>query len=232
MAEVGVVGVEPGGAGEWPVPSVISLARVLVDAFSRFDQRGAFGVWRLWVGVLVALLLYERRVHASGKAVCLLGVRRGRAALAAAAFVALAGVFGAVWPFAGFSFLVVALGAFAPLAWNAVRELPARIHLARATPAGRHVYLHSFASVRPGAGAELLQQVCSEADRGGLPIALDAEAHALVEYYRAFGFQECGRPVRFPGGQELQRMWRPARPRAVVAGCHRDVVVRQGGSRS
>lgn|GEM_PF-2379141 len=189
--------------------SVVCLAEVVVLAFSRFEQRSVVARWQLWLGAVMALWLYERRVHWSGKSLCLLGLRRGRAAIAVAALVVLTGVLGVISVVLAVGFLTLNLLVFLPLAWNGLREIPARLRLAAVTPAGRHLYVHSFASTRRGAGAELLGGLCSEADSSNTPLVLDVEAPRLVQYYRAFGFRTCGGPVRFPDGHELQRMWRP-----------------------
>jgi hypothetical protein len=189
--------------------SAFSLARVVVGAFGRFERHGALGAWQLWVGALAGLWLYERRVHTSGKAVCLLGMRRRSVAFGTVALVVVAGLLGATSALAVEGLAVVVVLTFLPFAWRGVREMPARVRLSAVTPAGPNIYLHSFASVERGAGAELLRQVCKDADDAGAPLALDASAPRLVEYYRTFGFLVCGNPVRFPDGNELQRMWRP-----------------------
>jgi len=203
--------VEAGCGSAQRQPSLLGLSRVVLEAFNKVERRGALRTWGLWVGTLVALLLYERRVHRSGKALCLLGLRRGRVASAAASLVVVSGVLGTISGALALSLVAIVVLAFSPLAWNGIRDLPARLYLARATPEGAHVYLHSFASTQPGAGAEVLRQICVEADFSATALALDAGSPRLVDYYRAFGFGTCGRPVTGRRGSQLQRMWRPPR---------------------
>jgi hypothetical protein len=191
------------------------LVRVELAAFSRFEDRSTFERLALApcrvVAVTTAMLAYDRRVHPSGRAVCLLGPRRARTAAGAIGALPAIGVVGAMAPvlaevLVGTFLLVV----FLPLAVQAVRAWPANMQLGRFTPPVRHVYLHALASGEPGAGAKLLRSVVAEADAGGLALVLDADNGTLARYYGQSGFTPLGAPVRMPAGSYRVRMWRPA----------------------
>lgn len=70
--------------------------------------------------------------------------------------------------------------------------------LGRVRPSGGWS-LHNFAGDPryPGAGRELLEAVCHQADALGRVLYLDATAARLVAYYRSFGFEERAH-VRLP----------------------------------
>jgi hypothetical protein len=123
--------------------------------------------------------------------------------------VALAGLVGAVLPPLGWALLVLTALAFLPLAVRATVALPARRRLGRLGPPGhrRYVYVHSVASTRPGAGAELMTSLAGEADQKGWLLVLDAGNDSLGAYYSKFGFARGG-AVRMPDGTVRVRMWR------------------------
>jgi predicted N-acetyltransferase YhbS len=83
------------------------------------------------------------------------------------------------------------------------------MRLGRTGPPGhRHqVYVHSVASTRPGAGAELMASLAGEADQKGWLLFLDAGNEELGTYYSRFGFARAG-AVRMPDGTVRVRMWR------------------------
>lgn len=194
-------------------PSVFELASVVTIAFDRVEPRGRVRRWAFWAGTLAALFLYERRVHESGRAVCLLGLKRRRVAAGAAALVALEVLAGGVSTAAAVGVVMATAAILVPLGVAGLRVLPARARLAGRTPRGRyrcpHRYLHSLASTKPGTGAELLRQVCAEADSKDRHLFLETGSGRLVSYYAGFGFEPCGNPVRFPNGELHLRMWRP-----------------------
>jgi hypothetical protein len=194
------------------VPSAWRLVGVEVQAFDRARPLSWFGRIAFAGATGLALVAFHRRVHPSGRAMCLLGPRPGRiAAATAGVLLALAAVTVLSPVGAGAVLAVTALLAL-PSAVRAVRGLPAAAALRRASPPGHHVYLHSLASTKPGDGAELLRMVTGEADDKGWSIVLDAGSLGLVRYYERFGFQaRCG-PVLAPGGGQRVRMWRPACP--------------------
>jgi len=81
--------------------------------------------------------------------------------------------------------------------------------LCRLGPRGRRrrVYVHSVASTRPGAGAELMTSLAGEADQKGWLLVLDAGNERLGTYYSRFGFARGG-AVKMPDGNLRVRMWR------------------------
>ena len=99
--------------------------------------------------------------------------------------------------------------ALLPFAIGAVKARPGRKELAKLTPPGRHVYVHSVASQLPGAGAQLLRGLTQEANDKGWSLVLDASNERLVRYYEQFGFVVRGAGVRMPDGARHVRMWRP-----------------------
>ena len=159
-------------------------------------------------GMLVALGAFERRVHSSGQAVCLLAPRWPRLAIFTAGGVVGVGIIGALSPALGGALLALTALAFLPLAVRAAIALPATRRLHRIGPPGRHLYVHSVASTRAGAGAELLGSLAVEADEKGWLLALDAGNASLETYYSRFGFTRGG-AVRMPDGRRQVRMWRP-----------------------
>lgn len=194
--------------------SVFSLASVETEAFCRRRVVSRRSHVALWVLMLVAILTFDRRVAPSGKAVCLLAPRRGRQVLlfgALALFVCL--VAGAA--------PVPALASVALLIVFSVRTLSGRLgelqqggRLRRRVPDGRHLYVHSVASVQPGAGSELMRELVMEADEKGWSLLLDADNEALARYYTEFGFvaqhpEDISRPGRV-------RMYRPISERVLT----------------
>ncbi len=170
--------------------------------------------------VLLTLAVYERRTHPSGQAVCLLGLRRGRFWGGVAALALLICAAGALSTYAGAALAVAVVALLLPRSVGALRALGGRGRLRTLTPPGCCVYVHSVASARPGAGAELLRRLTHEADGKGWSLVLDASNEKLVGYYAKFGFAARGLAVRMPDGSRRVRMWRP--PTAVELGCHGD----------
>lgn len=201
--------------------SVVELAGVVASAFQRVDPRGPFGRSARRGIALVALVLYERRVHETGRALCLVNARWGRVIAITGCFVVCVGVLGLVSEVAAMACLIALACTLAPLGVGGARALPAQARLSGQTPAGRHKYVHSLASVERGAGAELLGALCDEADLKHWSLVLDAGSSKLVSYYEMFGFRTCGRPIRMPNGQFHVRMFRAWRV---------DVVQRAQGS--
>lgn len=188
-------------------PSLWRLAAVETEAFVGRDRRNAVSKAALTAGMLVALGAFERRVHSSGQAVCLLAPRWRRLVIFTTGAVVGAGIIGALFPWAGAALLALTAVVFLPLAVRATVALPATRRLHRIGPPGRHVYVHSVASTRPGAGAELLGSLAVEADEKGWLLALDAGNESLETYYSKFGFTRGG-AVRMPNGSRRVRMWR------------------------
>jgi hypothetical protein len=160
-------------------------------------------------GMLIALGAFDRRVHPSGQAVCLLAPRWPRLVLSTTGAVVIAGLIGAVLAPLGWALLVLTALVFLPLAVRATMALPAKRRLGRIGPPGRrrHIYVHSVASTRPGAGAELMTLLAGEADQKGWLLVLDAENENLGAYYLRFGFARGG-AVSMPDGTVRVRMWR------------------------
>jgi hypothetical protein len=168
----------------------------------------------LWL----TLAVYERRTHPSGQAVCLLGLRRGRFWGGVLGLTLLICAAGAVSTYAGAALAVAVVVLLVPGSVGALRALGGRGRLGRLTPPGCCVYVHSVASTRPGAGAELLRRLIHEADGKGWALVLDSSNEKLVGYYARFGFAARGPAVIMPDGSRRVRMWRP--PTAVERGCH------------
>jgi hypothetical protein len=162
--------------------------------------------------MLIALGAFDRRVHASGQALCLLAPKWLRVVVLTTAAAVLAGLIGVLLPPLGWALSAVVVVVFVPLAARAAVALPATTRLHRMRPTGRHVYVHSLASTRPGAGAELLSALAREADQKGLLLVLDAGNEGLETYYVRFGFARAG-AVRMPDGTRRVRMWRQPQDR-------------------
>ena len=185
------------------------LAAVEVEAFSRCYCYGSHGRLRLRAAMLVAILLYERRTHPSGMALCLLGRRRARVAALIALSALGALVVGALAPqVSGCLLAVLGVLALRP-AIRSVRALRASAELRRAVPPGPYKYVHSLASTLPGAGAELLRALSREADEKGWSLVLDASDNKLARYYATCGFMLLSRGATMPDGAARLRMWRP-----------------------
>lgn len=190
--------------------SLLDLAGVVASAFDRVEPRGPLGRLARRVDALIALLGYERRVHESGRALCLVGLRWGRVTATTAALVVVAAIASAISEVAAATLVVVTVFMFLPLGVAAARSLPSRARLSGQTPRGRHRYVHSLASTKRGAGADVLRALCVEADVKHWSLVLDAGSEQLVGYYEAFGFRRCGSGVRMPRGRVHVRMVRPS----------------------
>ncbi len=163
--------------------------------------------------MFLALAVYERRTHPSGRAVCLLRLRHPRLiAFVAALVLAIIGV-GLLLAPAGIALAIVIVGLLLPGSLDAIRARAGKSRLERLMPPGQHRYLHSLASTLPGAGADLLRELTGEADRKGWSLSLDANNERLVGYYVKFGFTALGPAVPMPDGSCRVRMWRPATAR-------------------
>jgi hypothetical protein len=192
------------------VPPAWRLVAVEVRAFDRARPLNRLGRATFAAATGLAVVAFHRRVHPSGRAICLLGPRPGRIAAVIGGVLVVLAVVAALSPVAAATVLAATSLLALPSAVRAVIGLPEAAALRRASPPGRHVYLHSLASTKPGDGAELVRMVTAEADEKGWSIVLDAGSVALVRYYERFGFQARSRPVRAPHGGERVRMWRPA----------------------
>ena len=197
-----------------PAPSLWQLADVEALAFRAGIGCRAPSRFVFKAAMLIALGAFDRRVHSSGQAVCLLAPRRLRVVLATSAALVLAGLIGAVLPPLGWALLALTALVFLPLAVQAARALPARTRLSRIGPPGhrRRIYVHSVASTRRGAGAELMTSLAGEADQKGWLLVLDADNERLGTYYSRFGFARGG-AVTMPDGTVRVRMWRPPQGR-------------------
>ncbi len=164
------------------------------------------------MAILPSLILYERRMHPSGQAVCLLRLRRTRFCGIVAAVVVLVFAAAAVSPYAGAALATAMIVLLARGAVRAGRGLGAETRLRTLSPPGAHLYVHSLASTLPGAGAELLRDLAREADDKRWSMILDASNEKLSKYYENFGFLALGPAVHMPDGSSHLRMWRPAPP--------------------
>lgn len=162
--------------------------------------------------VLLSLVVSERRVHCSGKALCLL-VEDGKGhplrevALAVGGLGVLAVLVTEVpwlfWLIVGL--LLVFLG---PQLVTSLRVRRLNSSLRRWRPESRYVGVHTVASVRSGAGRELMSELNREADVKGWTLVVDAANEALVRYYGALGYMAVSDPVRMPWGESTVRMAR------------------------
>jgi hypothetical protein len=164
--------------------------------------------------MLVALATHHRRVHESGQALCLLGVRRSRMLVFLSA-TALAVIFiGGASPVAGMALAGAAAclwAATACRAWRS-RAVGTRPTMGAARDAVR---VHSVASIRRGAGAEVLQKLTEEADQKGWSLFLDAANTELARYYLRFGFRATATAPMRTGRDRVRRslrMWRHPSP--------------------
>jgi hypothetical protein len=165
--------------------------------------------------MLVTAATGQWRANPTGTAVYFLGVRSARKTLTVTlAAVGLAAVLVlAVTSTAAALALVVVLGlllwSLAPLAEAGWASRGARKQLKRSRPAGRTVVVHSVASVQPGEGRKLLEELNGEADRRGWTLALDAANQSLADkVYAPLGYRPTGEPVQMPWGQRLVPMAR------------------------
>jgi hypothetical protein len=193
--------------------SLWQLAGVQASAFNRANGPARKGHLTFRLTMFVALAVYERRTHPSGRAVCLLGLRYQRlVAFVSALVLGIIGV-GLLLPLAGIALAIVIVALLLPGSYDAIRARVGKRELERLTPPGQHRYLHSLASTLPGAGADLLKELTDEADCKGWFLSLDASNEKLVGYYVKFGFTALGPAVRMPDGSCRVRMWRPATAR-------------------
>ncbi len=189
--------------------SLWQLAGVEVRAFRGRDAGSVPGRVVFRAAILLSLVAYARRVHPSGRALCLLWLRPLRVVVAMMALISLVCAAGALYSVLGVAIAAVMAAALLPFTVGAVKARPGRKELAKLTPPGRHVYVHSVASQLPGAGAQLLRGLTQEADDKGWSLVLDASNEKLVRYYQQFGFVVRGAGVRMPDGARYVRMWRP-----------------------
>jgi hypothetical protein len=189
--------------------SLWHLAGIEACAFTCRGSTTKARLVRLRWTMFVSLVVYERRTHPSGRAVCLLRPRHGRFVGGTFALVLTVALMGVASPLAGTALAGAVVALLLPRCAGSVRAHSAKRLLERLTPSGRNVYLHSVASTLPGAGAELLWAVNREADAKGWYLVLDAANEKLTEYYETLGFCALGRPVRMPDHSYRVRMWRP-----------------------
>jgi hypothetical protein len=173
--------------------------------------------WLLRPTFWLQLVLGDWRANPSGTAVCSLNtgsLRTGiKATITVATLLAVAPtlvIFSTVtWP------LIVALALLAimylPLVRHSLTGIPARRRLHRTRPPGPLVFVHTVASIEPGAGRALLETVNAEADAKGWTMTLDAVNETLARYYANLGYQTLGPPVLMPYGQRVVPMIRHPR---------------------
>jgi hypothetical protein len=190
--------------------SVWHLADVEARAFRPTQDPGRVRRLRSKMAILLTLILYERRTHPSGQAVCLLGLRRTRFCIVVTGVVVLVLAATAVSPYLGSALAATLIGLLSPGGMQAGRALGAEARLRRLTPPGAHVHVHSVASTLPGAGAELLRELAREADSKGWSLVLDTGNDKLAKYYENLGFVALRPAVQMPDGSSHLRMWRPA----------------------
>ncbi|MGC8626244.1 MAG: hypothetical protein ACP5VR_01600 [Acidimicrobiales bacterium] len=191
-----------------PVVRTWRLARLESMAFSRYHRPNLAERVSLRAGMLVALVLCERRSDPSGGAVCLLGVRRGRLMVCVGGLVVAVMILGVFAPVAGGVCLVTLTAVFGCGAFRALKDVPSKARLGRAKPPGPFRYVHSFASALPGTGAEVLRALEKEADEKGWWLLIEASNQQLASYYEAFGFYRAGGAAGMSDGSEHVRMWR------------------------
>ena len=189
--------------------SLWHLAGVEVRAFGGRDARTFLRRALFRTAMLLSLVAYAKRVHPSGQALCLLWLRPWRFLGGIAALLLVVCTTGALYPVLGAVLVVVITAVLLPCVIGTVKARPGWKELAKLTPPGRHVYVHSVASQLPGAGAEVLRGLALEADEERWSLVLDASNEKLVRYYEQFGFRALGPGVQMPDGARHVRMWRP-----------------------
>lgn len=185
------------------------LSGVEANAFSRGSRPSWYARLSLRAGMLLALLVFEKRAHGSGCAVCLLGARRLRIACAVALLVVAVMALGALAPWVAAGALCIVAIMFGEQALGALRSLPAQCRLRRGRPPRPYRYVHSLASTRQGAGAELLVALEAEADDKGWWLVTEASNEKLAHYYEGLGFARLGPSVVMHDGSPHVRMGRP-----------------------
>jgi hypothetical protein len=190
--------------------SLWRLAGVEARAFGPVRRNSGLSRYPAQTAQLMSLIFYERRVHPSGQAVCLLGLRVWRFGAAVAALVVLIGCIGAFSPYTCIAVAVAVVVSLLPRAVRTGRAFAATARLRTLLPERPYVYVHSMASTLPGAGAELLAELAHEAGDKGWSLVLDASNQKLAAYYGRLGFVAQGEAVKMPGGGSRVRMWRGA----------------------
>ncbi len=196
--------------------SLWKLAGVEARAFGSHGGRSVMRQLPLRATFFLALTAYERRTHPSGQAVCLLGLCRGRLCVGLAGLVLLICLAGALSPYAGVTLALMVIVPLLPGSVGALRRFPGQRRLEPSAAPGKQIYVHSFASTRPGAGADLLGTLTREADEKGWALVLDANNERLTRYYGEFGFVARGPANGNPVGTWPVRMRR--RPGAPEGG--------------
>jgi hypothetical protein len=195
-------------------PSRWTLAKTVVTAYASRPAFAGVRPWLLRPTFWLQLVLGDWRANPSGTAVCSLNtgslLTRIKATITVVALLAVAPtlvIFSSVtWP------LIVALALLAimylPLARRSLTGIPARRRLRRTRPPGPLVFVHTVASIEPGAGRALLETVNTEADAKGWTMTLDAANENLARYYTQLGYQPLGPPVLMPYGERVVPMIR------------------------
>lgn len=197
--------------------SIWTLCAVETEAFA---PRGTCGPCRrTWVRamMLVALATHDRRAHESGQAVCLLKLRRLRmVAVLGGLAMAVVLVCGASPPISAL-LAVTAPAALARTAYRAWQSAPKGTG-ALTVPRGRgFVPVRCLASVRRGAGAELMGHLAAEADGRGWVLVVDAASVGLCHYYEQFGFVgQCRTMVAETSGRGSRRARMVRLPRSAT----------------
>ena len=188
--------------------SLWSLAGVEAEAFA--PRRGYWCLNRVMTRALMmlALVSYERRTDVSGQALCLLRPRRSRQAIIIGAAAFLTCLIAGASPVAGLTGVVLLIVLLGPRAVRSAIRARQRGALRQAIPKGQYVYVHSVASARSGAGAELLERLVREADSKGWSLLLDADNERLASYYGRFGFVRVRQTATIKAPAQLP-MWRP-----------------------
>lgn len=199
-----------------PEPGIWTLSAVATAAFGDQPQtRLQWPLARRWclrLMIIVSMLVSERRVHPSGRALCLLvrsknsGSGRAVALTLLALFALVALVIAA--PLAFWAVAAVATVLLGPQLIVAVRAHAARARLARLRLKSPYVGVHTVASLQPGAGRELMQSLNEEADAMGWTLVLDAANGFLAAYYADLGYVALSDPVAMPWGESTVRMMR------------------------
>jgi hypothetical protein len=189
--------------------SLWELAGVEIRAFGGREPGSLWwrGVFR--AAIMLSLVVYARRVHPTGQALCLLWLRPWRLVGGIIGLLLVVCAAGALSPVLGAALIAAIAAILLPGVPAAVKARSASRQLCRLTPPGRHIYVHSVASQLPGAGAQLLRGLVLEADQSGWSLVLDASNEKLARYYEQFGFVPRGPGVQMPDGARHVRMWRP-----------------------
>lgn len=169
--------------------SAWDMAGVQARAFGSRAGKSRLGETRMRLAIWIVTLTHERREHPDGTAVCLLGPKAVRIAILLIATVLASLFVGDVGAEGGMALVLAVSWIMGPSAVRYGKRLLRSAGPHSCGIPGGTVIVHSLASIRRGAGAELMVMLTDEADRRGWMLSLEADGEELVQYYERFGFR-------------------------------------------